>query len=108
MKEPYEKGLATHLDPEPCVGVREDVGEASVGADAGWVSSREIAELSGADAVTLCGRQQRSCRYCEDRPSRRGLRPQHVSKLSAREPGDPVAGHDGVARVLNPTGILER
>ena len=35
MEELYIEGVATHDDPEPCVGVREGVGEASVGARAG-------------------------------------------------------------------------
>ena len=42
MKEPYGEGLATHTDPESCVGVREGVVEALTGAHAGWVLSREI------------------------------------------------------------------
>ncbi len=28
MKEPYNEGLATHVDPEPCGGVREGAFEA--------------------------------------------------------------------------------
>lgn len=28
MKELYVEGIATHNDPEPCIGVREDAGEA--------------------------------------------------------------------------------
>jgi RNA-directed DNA polymerase len=42
MKESYIEGVATHDDPESCVGVREDEGEALTGARAGWVLSREI------------------------------------------------------------------
>lgn len=42
MKEPYGEGLATHTDPESCVGVREGAGEALTGAHVGWVLSREI------------------------------------------------------------------
>ena len=41
MREPYGEGLATHADPESCVGGREGVGEALTGAHAGWVLSRE-------------------------------------------------------------------
>ena len=41
MREPYGEGLATHTDPESCVGGREGVGEALTGAHAGWVLSRE-------------------------------------------------------------------
>jgi hypothetical protein len=31
MREPYEKGVATHLDPESCAGNREAAGEALTG-----------------------------------------------------------------------------
>ena len=41
MKESYGKGVATHADPESCVGVREGVDEALTGARAGRVLSRE-------------------------------------------------------------------
>jgi hypothetical protein len=27
----YDEGVAIHIDPEPCAGVREDAGEASAG-----------------------------------------------------------------------------
>ena len=30
MKEPYDEGLADHIGPAPCVGIREGAGEASV------------------------------------------------------------------------------
>ena len=42
MKEPYEEGLASHLDPESCVRAREGTCEALTGARAGMVLSREI------------------------------------------------------------------
>ena len=42
MREPYGEELATHTDPESCLGVREGVVEALTGAHAGWVLSREI------------------------------------------------------------------
>ena len=32
MQVHYDEGLAIHIGPEPCVGVREDDGEASVGS----------------------------------------------------------------------------
>jgi hypothetical protein len=35
VKASDDKDLASHIDPKPCGGVREDVGEASVGACAG-------------------------------------------------------------------------
>jgi len=42
MKEPYSEGLASHTDPESCVGAREDTGEALTRAHAGEVLSCEI------------------------------------------------------------------
>jgi hypothetical protein len=37
----YDKGVATHIGPEPCVGTREGVGEASAGECIGQPLSRE-------------------------------------------------------------------
>ena len=31
MKEPYDEGVAIHIDPESCAGAREGVGEALTG-----------------------------------------------------------------------------
>src|SRR6266851_10515050 len=42
MKESYRKGVASHPDPESCVGSRKAAGEALTGAHAGWVWSCEI------------------------------------------------------------------
>ncbi len=41
MKEPHIEGVATHDDPESCVGDREGDGEALTGARTGSVLSRE-------------------------------------------------------------------
>ena len=57
MKEPHVEGLATHDDPESCGDAREGMAEALTGARAGWVLSREIRQLQGADAVVRGGRQ---------------------------------------------------
>ena len=62
MKEPCNKGVANHVDPESCVGVREDPGEALTGAHAGPVLSRENKQfgtptpLSEAEGNTHRGR----------------------------------------------------
>jgi hypothetical protein len=37
----YDEGVAIYIGPEPCVGVREDGGEASVGEGIGQPLSRE-------------------------------------------------------------------
>jgi len=69
MKEPCAEGLATHGDPKPCVGVREDADEASAGARAGRVLSREIGSVQSADVVLPSGRQyvrERDCEFAGD------------------------------------------
>lgn len=65
MKELYIEGVATHDDPEPCVGVREGVGEASVGARAGRAIEPRNQRVRGADVVNRYGRQHRQQRYRE-------------------------------------------
>ena len=51
MKVHRDEGVATHIDPEPCVGIREDDGEASVGERTGQPLSRENWINPGANAV---------------------------------------------------------
>ena len=41
MKVHYNEGVAIRIGPEPCVGFREDDGEASVGEHIGQPLSRE-------------------------------------------------------------------
>ena len=41
MKVHCDEGVASHIGPEPCADLREDVGEASVGEHAGQPLSRE-------------------------------------------------------------------
>jgi hypothetical protein len=48
-----DEGVAIHIGPEPCVGAREGIGEASAGDCIGQPSSRESALFPGADAVPL-------------------------------------------------------
>ncbi|CAG4917635.1 unnamed protein product [Acidithrix sp. C25] len=57
MKELYIEGLANHDDPESCVGVREDAGEALTGARAGQAIEARNQRIRGADAVYGSGRQ---------------------------------------------------
>jgi hypothetical protein len=65
MEELYIEGVATRDDPEPCVGVREGVGEASVGARAGRAIEPRNHRVRGADVVYENGRQHRQQRYRE-------------------------------------------
>jgi hypothetical protein len=65
MKEPYIEGVATHGDPESCVGARKDTGEALTGARAGRAIEPRNPPLRGADAVDRSGRQHHRWRYRE-------------------------------------------
>ncbi|MBP0633411.1 hypothetical protein [Cupriavidus sp. AcVe19-1a] len=51
MRVHYDEGIANHIAPEPCAGIREDVGEASVGERAGQPLSHDRTVILGADAV---------------------------------------------------------
>src|SRR3954447_26876911 len=55
----YGEGVAIHIGPEPCAGLREGVGEASVGECIGQPLSREIVVNQGADVVHLTECQRR-------------------------------------------------
>jgi hypothetical protein len=65
MEESYIEGLATHDDPESCVGVRKGGGEALTGARAGEAIEPRNHCIRGADVVYEIGRQHRQLRYCE-------------------------------------------
>jgi hypothetical protein len=83
-----DEGIANRIDPEPCAGIREDVGEASAGERTGQPLSRDRIFVPGADTVTSVegntdGRVNASVRW-----ARRGRRTWHVRTLFAREPGD--------------------
>ena len=65
MKELYIEGVATHDDPESCVGARKDAGEALTGARAGRDIEPRNHIFRGADAVSRSGRPHRQQRHRE-------------------------------------------
>jgi hypothetical protein len=97
----HDEGLAIHVDPEPCTGAREDVGEASAGECIGQPLSRESDISQGADAVTYAEGNTSGHVSASVRPTLRGLSPWHVRTLLAREPGDLQLDHShiGVIRI---------
>ena len=94
MRVHYDEGVANRIGPEPCVDVREEIGEASVGERTGQPSSRESGFFPGADAVPLAEGNTDRWVTASAWPTRRGRRPWHVRTLLAREPGDLMAGQD--------------
>ena len=96
MKVHCDEGVATHIGPEPCAGVREDVGEASAGEHIGQPSSREIVVIPGADAVHLSEGKMDGRANASARLTRRGLRPSHgdvsvKGKIHSRMSKTPMA-----------------
>lgn len=53
MQVHCDEGIANRIDPEPCAGIREDVGEASAGGRTGQPLSRDRIFVPGADTVTF-------------------------------------------------------
>ena len=49
----YDEGVAIHIGPEPCAGIREGAGEASAGEGIGQPLSRERSLVPGADAFQI-------------------------------------------------------
>ena len=87
MQVHYDEGVANHIGPEPCAGLREDAGEASVGDRAGQPLSRDRF-IPGADAVPLAQGNTDGRVSASARTARRGQRTWHVRTLLVREPGD--------------------
>ena len=66
MQVSYSEGVANHIGPESCVGVREDAGEALTGERLRQPSSREKLKVPGADVFEIAGFSQgmRGTRRC--------------------------------------------
>ena len=88
MQVHYDEGIANHIGPEPCAGIREDVGEALTGVRAGQPLSRDRKLIPGADAVCVAEGKTSECASASTRATRRGRRTWHARTLLVREPGD--------------------
>ena len=88
MRVPRDEGIANHIGPEPCAGIREGVGEASAGIREGQPLSRDRKLVPGADAVCVAEGKTSECASASTRATRRGRRTWHARTLFAREPGD--------------------
>ena len=57
MQVPHDEGVANHIGPEPCAGIREDVGEASVGERAArrWAGSAAGSAMDAGGAMVAPG-----------------------------------------------------
>ena len=88
MQVHYDEGVAIRIGPEPCAGIREDVGEASAGERAGQPLSRDRKLIPGADAVCVAEGNMPERANASARAARRGRRTWHARTLFVREPGD--------------------
>jgi hypothetical protein len=108
----YEKGVANHLGPESCVGVRKGVGEVLTGERASRVLSREIVTLlRGASAVMPSEGQHRADRHRKGSPdpARSETPCAHGSISHGNREALRLATGDGpVVRVVNPEGVRRR
>ena len=95
MQVHHDEGVANHIGPEPCAGIREEVGEASVGERAGQPLSRERYFIPGADAFQTAEGNTVGRANASARTARRGRRPWHARTRLAREPGDLRTGQRG-------------
>ena len=84
MKVHCNEGVATRIDPEPCVFGREGKDEASVRECIGQPWSRENSLISGADVVTNAEGNMGRGDSASPSLARRGQRPWHVRTLFAR------------------------
>ena len=103
MQVHYDEGIANRIDPKPCAGIREDVGEASAGERAGQPLSRDRKLIPGADAVCVAEGNIPKSVIASTWVTRRGRRTWHACTLLAREPGDlrvgrKLLGADGPRR----------
>jgi hypothetical protein len=96
-----DEGIANHIGPEPCAGIREDVGEASAGVRTGQPLSHDRKLISGADAVCVVEGNTSERVIASARMTRRGRRTWHVRTLLVWEPGDLLSGlsQDGQVRI---------
>ena len=107
MKESYVEGVAAHNGPESCGVAREGGVEALTGETAGWVLSREMLNVRGADAVEKSGRQHGGHRHGEvhagparsETPCTPGHHP-HGNREVPGSPGAVAPGRSGKATAV--------
>ena len=112
MRVSYGEGIASHIGPESCGGIREDAVEALTGVCAGWVSSLENF-IRSADGLRPSEGNTGRIVIARFVRTPRGLRP-HARTQAPHKEGNPFrteAGRSQVrlgrsvqARAVNPQG----
>jgi hypothetical protein len=86
----YDEGVAIRIGPEPCVGIREDVGEGSAGERISQPLSRVNLKVPGADLFGLTeGSQPQRSRFFLGSPFQ--TRADFQISLPRQSYGHPVA-----------------
>ena len=80
MQVRYDEGVATHIGPKPCVGIREGAGEASVGERIGQQLSHEKPVVPDADVFVVTEGDTLERVIASALKVRRGRRTWHVRK----------------------------
>ena len=111
MKDPYDEGIANHIGPESCAGIREEIGEALTGGRAGRVIEPRNGDIRGADAVGRAEGNTGGTAIARHRWTSRGRRPRarldHFLHENREVPRSTVVGGDAVC-VVNPMGARRR
>ena len=81
MEVHYDEGIAIYIGPEPCVGLREGVGEASAGECIGQPLSRVRFLVPGADTVAVVEGNTHGHDIASARAARCGRRTWRVQTL---------------------------
>ena len=74
MRVRHDEGVAIHIGPEPCAGIREGAGEASAGEGIGQPLSRERSLVPGVDAFQIAEGDTDGRVSASARTARRGRR----------------------------------
>ena len=95
MQVHYDEGIANHIAPEPCAGIREGVGEAPAGERAGQPLRCDRKLIPGAEAVCVAEGNMPMSIFASDWVTRRGRRTWYARMLLGREPGGLQVGRSG-------------
>lgn len=87
MKEIDIEGLANRDGPESCAESREGLGEALTGGSAGWVLSREMEEVRGANTMVGVEGNTFGRAIASARMTPRGRRPHACTESSRARTG---------------------
>ncbi len=92
MQVRRDEGLAIHIGPEPCVGVCEGAGEASVGERIGQQLRHEMPMIPDADVVMVTEGDTSARVIASALKVRRGRRTWHVALVHGYRRGGILRG----------------